>query len=306
MKNKSIAASLVAACLVLPVNAYAEEQSVSTDSENTSLQNTQAVEENIDTLPPPTQEDIENDSWNDNNKDPDGDGEAVPKDQDEPESWAIVDENGNVINTITCDIDFCGSGWIPTKYDGNTPTEFARVVLQAKRDPSTGRNNGGHFGQYNFSSNTWTNVMSDGGTYYMPIDYGQDPVCLENCPVYGPPEGYTEEAPTNESYTATSTQEPPDISTRNSEITFKSIEKNIVFNVKTHKAKKIFKGKVWVIAKNNGQKVVFTFRVKNSGGAQIVIPEKYRFWDISVNYRLKKSSFGKRIFQESIVLTESK
>lgn len=185
---KKVIATIFATTLLssFTVNAFAEttEDSV---YEPTPVE--EVVEENVDTLPPPSEEMIEQDPWFEASVDPDGDGSAVPTSQEKEQTWAVVDENGNTINIISCTQSYCGSGWIPTDFDGLVPTEFARVVLQSDYDPVTDSNKGGHWGQHNFESGTWT-LESGSGTLVMPTDPNEDPVCIANC-VFPPTEDDT-------------------------------------------------------------------------------------------------------------------
>jgi hypothetical protein len=166
------------------INNTISDESTPTTEEGVDDSQTPS-EENVDTLPPPSEEMIEEDPWFEASTDPDGDGPEVPTSQEQEQTWAVVDENGNTVNIISCTQSYCGSGWIPTEFDGHTPTEFARVVLQSDYNPETNSNNGGHWGQHNFSSGQWT-LNSGSGTMVMPTDPNEVPYCIADC--VAPPE----------------------------------------------------------------------------------------------------------------------
>jgi len=304
MKNKFILASVLFVALTISPSAYADEV-----VENPPASDISPVPEedprqypNEDTLSPPSEELISEDPWTNSSLDPEPNNPDIdPSSQDEPESWAIVDENGNTLNVIVCDIDFCGSGWIPTKYDGFTPTQWARVVLQGSRDPETGNSNGGHWGQYNFPSGVWTKQNDDGSVYQIPIEYGQESTCIANCPVRDPEEIVDEpvddpalENPgvDNGEGVVSSTE----TLARSVSVNAKTSNSSLSFVNKTHKKTMINSGKIWVIAKNNDKKKVWKFDVKDNGRSLITFPIGYADWNISINYKLKNGkSISKRV-----------
>ena len=290
--KKYIVAAVVATSLIVSPSISAEEvvQDPPT-SEPTPEPTPEPVEDprqypNVDTLPPPSQELIQQDPWTNSSNAPIG---QTPSGQDEPESWAVVDENGNTLNIIVCDVDFCGSGWIPTAYDGFTPTQWARVVLQGARNPETGSSNGGHWGQYNFPSGVWTQERGDGGTYQIPIEYGQEPICIANCPV---PEESVESPSTPESGEEVVTQND-EVSVNSEPRSFNIVaqvtKKNFSFSKKFPIRKNIKNGNVWVIATKGTEKFVWKFRAAKNNKTNIVLPIKYADWNISVNYILKNN-----------------
>jgi len=275
MKTKTLAPIFLATSLFFAPNAYAEDL----DSENT----TDSIE-NIDTLPLPSQELIEQNPWVESSAAPEG---QVPSSQDEPEAWAIVDSNGNTLNIIVCDIDYCGSGWIPVAYDGFTPTEWARVVVQSQRNPETGNYGGGHWGQYNFSTNTWTKTDENGSVYQIPTEYGGERICIQNCPVAEtvPGEPSTDPIPSTEEPVVSSenNDEVPATSPRSIVVKPEIINNAIPLNIKIKG--KVFNNKVRVVATKNGKEKIWNKRLKKNV-LSIKIPKKYSSWKISVRYRV--------------------
>jgi len=240
--------------------------------------------ENVDTLPPPSQELIEQNPWVEASVAPEG---QVPSGQDEPEIWAIVDSNGNTLSVIVCDIDYCGSGWIPAAYDGFTPTEWARVVLQSQRDPETGNYGGGHWGQYNFSTNVWTKTDENGSVYQIPTEYGAEKICISNCPLSNPlPEDHFSE-PTASSQQggvpAENNDEGTITSLRSITVKSKIINNSIPLNIKIKGT--VFNNTVTVVATKNGKKKIWNKRLKKNV-LSINIPKRYSSWKISVRYRI--------------------
>jgi len=270
MKTKKIAAIFLGISLFFAPNAYAE----SLDSENTTDDT-----ENIDTLPPPSQELIEQNPWVESSVGPEG---QVPSGQDEPETWAIVDNNGNTLNIIVCDIDYCGSGWIPVAYDGFTPTEWARVVLQSQRNPETGNYGGGHWGQYNFSTDTWTQTDENGSVYQIPVEYGAERICISNCPVV---ETGPEPPAEDEIYVVPGTNNNDSLITSPRSIVVKPeiINNSIPLNIKIKG--KVFNNRVIVVATKNGKQKIWNKKLKKNV-LSINIPKKYSSWKISVRYRV--------------------
>lgn len=319
MKAKNIIAALIATTLVAAPHAHAEEApATSTESEYvpSPIHDPDPVPEptmedpreypNVDTLEPPGQDLVAENPWVNSSIDPAiNNAENDPASQNEPEIWAIVDENGNTVNTIVCDVDYCGSGWVPTAYDGFTPTQWARVVLQSERDPLTGENNGGHWGQYNFPSNVWTELGSNGATYLVPSSYGDPRVCVENCPVVEQPVGDSpdenvEDVPLN---TTNQTDTSSEIQTKNSFVRVTTNKNYFSFKEKVHKKKMIKFGKVWVIAKKDKSKRVWKFDVNRDGVVKIVLPTDYADWEITVNYKLKNSfTKNRKTFSKNIIL----
>ena len=236
--------------------------------------------QNLDTLPLPSQELINQNGWVSASIDPSlNDSKTDPISQDEPEIWAIVDANGNTLNTIVCDIDYCGSGWIPTRFNGSTPVEFARVVLQVARNPETGEYGGGHFGTYNFSTNVWTLTTEDGVVYEMPTEYGQDPVCIENCPIFKPypdpdPESEEPEIPEEDTIVVQERKIFAKPSTTGN---------NVIVSAKINH--KVLNNKVFVIAKKGNKKKVWATTITKKS-INIKIPKKYLSWNISIRYVL--------------------
>ena len=211
----------------------------------------------------------------------------VPNDQDEPEMWAIVDESGNTQNIIVCDADYCGSGKIPVNFDGSTPTEWANVVLQSSRDPETGNYNGGHWGQYNSSNNTWTYVSPDGSVYKIPTEYGSSPICIENCPV--PEEDIvvvSQSSGNEEERISQNISSQP----RSFSVVAQTTDKTFSFSKKFPIRSSIKGGKIWVVATNGSKKSVWKFRVANKNKTNITLPIKYSNWNISINYVLKNNN----------------
>jgi hypothetical protein len=304
MKNKIIAGLIVALGMSVSPSVYAEEiVEDSTSSVDVSEPSEESTESpNIDTLPPPSEELIQQNPWQESSSAQEGE---VPAGQDEPETWAVVDENGNTLNTIVCDIDFCGSGWIPISYDGFTPNEWARVVLQAARDPETGKNNGGHQGQYNFTTNTWTNQNDRGEIYQVPIEYGENPFCIENClPVEDPrdtmtpppgDEGIWDGIFDNNEVVA---QNSLEVSGKSIEAKVNNVKNRISFRYNVSSTKKIKNNIVRIIAKNDYNKKSWKFKINNSGKVLVALPIRYLDWDISISYKLKNN---KRI-NEKIIL----
>lgn len=237
---------------------------------------------NVDTLPPPSQELVQQNPWQYISVDPAPNNSAIePPSQDELETWAVVDANGNTLNIISCDRDYCGSGWIPTKFEGSTPVEFARVVLQSARNPQTGENNGGHWGNYNFSSNTWTKTNSDGSVYEMPKEHDSKPICIENCPTIFPtPEPLFSESVNLQSVTIEKNSETS-IQERSISVKPAIINNDVVINKKIND--KIFKNQVLIIATKGNSKKLWKQQVSGKI-VNIKIPRKYLFWNISIRY----------------------
>lgn len=294
MKNKSIAAAILATSMIFPTAAYAEEIIEDPVIENPEIPAEDPREyPNTDILEPPSQDLIEQDPWRESSSAPE---EQVPSGQDEPEGWAVVDENGNTLNIIVCDIDYCGSGWIPTAYDGFTPIEWARVVLQSKRDPQTGNSNGGHWGQYNFPTGIWTNENDLGEVYVIPKEYGEQPFCISNCPV--PEEEVVEDPSLSEVGTdpentvIENTETVSETEARSFKVAPQIIKNKFLFSKKFHIRKNIVNGKIWIIATKNNKKIVWKIKAAKRGKTKIEFPNKYFTWDIKINYKLKN---GKKI-----------
>lgn len=292
MKKGYIVAAVVATSLIVVPSVNAEEIVQDTPvSQSVPESSPEPIEDprqypNEDRLAPPSEHLIQQNPWTNSSSAPEG---QAPTGQDELESWAVVDQNGNTINIISCDRDYCGSGWIPVSWDGFTPTEWARVVLQGARNPETGNSNGGHWGQYNFPSNVWTQERQDGGTYQIPIEYGQEPTCIANCPV---PEENVESPSTPESGEEVATQN--DEASVNSEprsfnIVAQVTKKKISFSKKFPVRKNMKNGNIWVIATKGTEKSVWKFKVSKINKTNIVLPIKYADWNISVNYILKNN-----------------
>lgn len=303
--KKYIIAAVVGISLVISPPVNAEEvientQSSETISDTIPEPSPDPVEDlrqypNVDTLPPPSQELVQQDPWTNSSNAPVG---QTPSGQDEPESWAVVDENGNTLNIIVCDVDFCGSGWIPTAYDGFTPTQWSRVVLQGARDPETGISNGGHWGQYNFPSNVWTEDRRDRGTYQIPVEFGQQPFCIANCPVLeedvieSPPVPEGEEEIITQTTGVFINSEP-----RSFNVVIQTNKKEFSFNKKFPIRKSIKNGNVWVVATNGKEKSVWKFKVAKRNKTNITLPIKYSDWNLSINYVLKNNKkVSSRIF----------
>jgi hypothetical protein len=286
MNKKLFAAVTVFAMLFFTSSANAEE--VVQEGPVFSLKTTSEPDppegENVDTLPLPSQELIEQNPWVESSVAPEG---QVPRGQDEPETWAIVDSNGNTLNIIVCDIDYCGSGWIPVAYDGFTPTEWARVVLQSQRNPETGNFGGGHWGQYNFSTNTWTQTDESGSVYQIPVEYGAERICISNCPVSDP----SLENPYSDSLILTqqsdvptkNNDEGPATSPRSIVVKPEIINNSIPLNIKIKG--KVFNNRVTIVATKNGKQKIWNKRLKKNV-LSINIPKKYSSWKISVRYRV--------------------
>jgi hypothetical protein len=287
MKTKKIAPIFLAASLFFAPNAYAE--AIDSDDSATPSENVieEGPSENVDTLPPPSQELIEQNPWAESSTAPEG---QTPSGQDEPEIWAIVDENGNTLNITVCDIDYCGSGWIPVAWDGFTPTEWARVVLQSKRNPETGDHSGGHWGKHNFSENSWylseTNRDGSVTVYLIPVEYGSKRVCISNCPADAPEEQGEQETEILE------TQNEPnytneEVSERSTKVNVEKKNGSLVFFAKLPKPKNLVRGSVWVIAEKQNKKSIFVFPVAKRGLTKISIPEKYLGSKVRISYRFK-------------------
>jgi hypothetical protein len=226
---------------------------------------------------------IEQNLWSEVSVDPAPDNSEIdPASQDEPETWAVVDENGNTLNVIVCDRDYCGSGWIPTRYDGFTAVEFARVVLQGARDPQTGNSNGGHWGNYNFPSNTWTQTNPDNSVYQMPVEYGAQPICIELCPT---PEPTPSPSPTSGDSEGTT----PEITPTVVQERVVSIEPNVINNkivINETVKEVVLEDRVIIIATKGNKKKIWVYKmVKNS--IIIKIPIKYLSWKISFKYTVE-------------------
>jgi hypothetical protein len=309
MKNKFILASALFFALTISPSAYAEDSVEDSPPSGTlpvppisdtvpDLEEDPRQYPNIDILPTPSQEMIKEDHWTSVSSAPEG---QVPAGQDEPETWAVVDENGNTLNVIVCDIDFCGSGWIPTEYNGSSPTKWARVVIQGSRDSETGNANGGHWGQYNFPSGIWTQDTEDGKTYKVPTAYGQEPVCILNCLVEEP------EDVIDEPMDDPALENPLIDDAEEGVLSTKTLARNVFVNAKTNNVSLSFVnkvnkktmirfGKIWIIAKNNDKKKVWKFDVENNGNSLITLPIGYADWNISINYKLKNGrSISKRV-----------
>ena len=284
MKNKAIIITLIAVTSLVFSGAYVSadplDTPVSTPSSSASAEPTPSATPNIDTLSPPSQEMIEQNLWSEVSVDPAPDNSEIdPASQDEPETWAVVDENGNTLNVIVCDRDYCGSGWIPTRYDGFTAVEFARVVLQGARDPQTGNSNGGHWGNYNFPSNTWTQTKPDNSVYHMPVEYGAQPICIELCPT---PEPTPSPSPTSGDSEGTTPEITPTVvQQRVVSIEPTVINNRIVINEKVKEV--VLEDRVIIIATKGNKKKIWVYKmVKNS--ISIQIPIKYLSWKISFKY----------------------
>ena len=268
MKNKTIVTIAVALVMSISCGFYAQAHAL----ENPAL--------NTDTLPSPSQEAIQQNLWEAVSADPAPDSSEIdPASQDEPESWAVVDEDGNTLNVIVCDRDYCGSGWIPTRYDGFTPVEFARVVLQGARDPQTGNSNGGHWGSYNFPSDTWTQTNPNGSVYEVPITYGSQPTCIELCPS---PEPTPSPLPTSEDSGETIIEMiPAVVQERLISINPVVVNNRIVINQAIQEV--IFKNRVIVFAKKGNKKKIWIHSIVGNV-INIKIPIKYLSWNISFKY----------------------
>lgn len=201
--------------------------------------------------------------------------------ESQQEMWAVVDQNGNTLNIIVCNEAYCGSGWIPTNYVGNVPTDFVRVVLQGSRDPESGKYNGGHWGKYNFESNTWTKIKDDGSVYQIPVEYGAEPFCIANCPILLEENG---ERFTTENTDSSVTSEP-----RSFNVVVQKTNKTVSFKQKFPNRKNIKSKNIWVIATKGAEKFVWKFRAAKNNKTNIVLPIKYADWNISVNYILKNN-----------------
>ena len=287
MKNKAIIITLIAVTSLVFSGAYVSadplDTPVSTPSSSASAEPTPSATPNIDTLSPPSQEMIEQNLWSEVSVDPAPDNSEIdPASQDEPETWAVVDENGNTLNVIVCDRDYCGSGWIPTRYDGFTAVEFARVVLQGARDPQTGNSNGGHWGNYNFPSNTWTQTNPDNSVYQMPVEYGAQPICIELCPT---PEPTPSPSPTSGDSEGTT----PEITPTVVQERVVSIEPNVINNkivINETVKEVVLEDRVIIIATKGNKKKIWVYKmVKNS--IIIKIPIKYLSWKISFKYTVE-------------------
>lgn len=251
--------------------------------------NLQPIQNPNDSLPPPSEEIIQENPWLNSSIDPEpNNSEIDPISQDEPETWAVIDENGKTLNIISCDIDFCGSGWIPTQYDGFTPIEWARVVLQSRRDPESGNNNGGHWGQYNFQSGIWTETTPEGVVYQIPVEHGQDPFCISNCPV-DTPEEVVDQPEEESSEDQLSNEEIVESQFRNFSTKTTMVGNRFQFKHAAHKKKMVKFGKIWLIAKNKNEKKVWKFNIRKNGRINVILPIEYIDWDISVNYILKNN-----------------
>lgn len=284
MKNKAIIITLIAVTSSVFSGAYVSADPlytpVPTPSSSASTEPTPSATPNIDTLSPPSQEMIEQDLWSTVSVDPAPDNsETDPASQDEPETWAVVDENGNTLNVIVCDRDYCGSGWIPTRYDGFTAVEFARVVLQGARDTQTGNSNGGHWGNYNFSSDTWTQTNPNGSVYEIPIAYGSQPICIELCPS---PEPTPSPSPSSGESEETIPEIMPTVLQERVIFIYPVVVNNrIVINETVREV--VFKDRVIIIATKGNKKKIWAYKmVKNS--ISIKIPIKYLSWKISFKY----------------------
>ena len=276
MKNKAIIITLIAVISLVFSGAYVSADTldtpVPTPSSSASAEPTPSATPNIDTLSLPSQEMIEQNPWG-----PDGSEEGSTTLA--PETWALVDENGKTLNIIVCNIDFCGSGWIPTRYDGFTPVGFTRVVLQGARDPQTGDSNGGHWGNYNFPSNTWTQTNPDNSVYHMPVEYGAQPICIELCPT---PEPTPSPSPTSGDSEGTTPEITPTVvQQRVVSIEPTVINNRIVINETVKEV--VLEDRVIIIATKGNKKKIWVYKmVKNS--ISIQIPIKYLSWKISFKY----------------------
>ena len=284
MKNKAIIITLISVTSLVFSGAYVSadplDTPVPTPSSSASAETTPSATPNIDTLSPPSQEMIEQNLWSEVSVDPAPDNSEIdPASQDEPETWAVVDENGNTLNVIVCDRDYCGSGWIPTRYDGFTAVEFARVVLQGARDPQTGNSNGGHWGNYNFPSNTWTQTNPDNSVYQMPVEYGAQPICIDLCPT---PEPTPSPSPTSGDSEGTTPEITPTVvQERVVSIEPTVINNKIVINETVKEV--VLEDRVIIIATKGNKKKIWVYKmVKNS--IIIKIPIKYLSWKISFKY----------------------
>lgn len=287
MKNKAIIITLIAVTSLVFSGAYVSadplDTPVPTPSSSASAEPTPSATPNIDTLSPPSQEMIEQNLWSEVSVDPAPDNSEIdPASQDEPETWAVVDENGNTLNVIVCDRDYCGSGWIPTRYDGFTAVEFARVVLQGARDPQTGNSNGGHWGNYNFPSNTWTQTNPDNSVYQMPVEYGAQPICIDLCPT---PEPTPSPSPTSGDSEGTTPEITPTVvQERVVSIEPTVINNKIVINETVKEV--VLEDRVIIIATKGNKKKIWIYKmVKNS--IIIKIPIKYLSWKISFKYTVE-------------------
>ena len=292
MKNKAIIITLIAVTSSVFSGAYVSADTLdtptSTPSSSASTEPTPSATPNIDTLSPPSQEMIEQDLWSMVSVDPaPNNSEIDPESQDEPESWAVVDENGNTLNVVVCDRDYCGSGWIPTRYDGHTPVEFARVVLQGARDPQTGNSNGGHWGNYNFPSDTWTQTNPNGSVYEIPIAYGSQPICIELCPSPEPtPSPSPEPTPSPSPSSGESEETIPEIMPTVLQERLIFIDPVIVNNriVINQTIKEIiFKNRIIFFATKGNKKKIWTHNIVGNV-INIKIPIKYLSWNISFKY----------------------
>ena len=144
----------------------------------------------------PSQEIIDSNPW----APQDGDGNGVDDSQENAAGYAVIDANGNTTNIIVCSPAFCGSGWIPTRYDGYTPVEFARVVPQTSADRNSG-NVAGYWGHYDESSSTWTVTQGSSTFVIDPSKYPGEAgslTCVSGCQT---------ELPGSESADATTTDD---------------------------------------------------------------------------------------------------
>jgi hypothetical protein len=262
VKTKKVVLFFLSASLFFPTNAYAEENN---------------LENNVDTLPPPSQEIIEENPWLESSRSPEG---QIPSGQDQPEIWAIVDEGGNTLNITVCDIDYCGSGWIPVAWDGLNPTEWARVVLQSQRNPENGKHNGGHWGQYNFSTDTWTQIDQSGAIYQVPVEYGSDPFCIQNCPIL---ESETTNIDEEMVMIESNYENVYPVVERKFTLSPEFIKNKLVIKIKIKD--QVFKNTATIVATKGKKKRVWNKKIRVNI-LSLKIPKKYSSWKISVKYNI--------------------
>lgn len=160
--------------------AWADESETATPSDTTPVVDTSSPPATPESASSgPTQDVIDSNPWAPH----DSDGNGVDDSQENAAGYAIVDANGNTTNIIVCSPAFCGSGWIPTRYDGFTPVEFARVVPQTTADRNTG-NVAGYWGHYDETSSTWTVTQGNSTFAIDPSKYPGEAgslVCVAGC-----------------------------------------------------------------------------------------------------------------------------
>jgi hypothetical protein len=272
MKTKQMVPIFLATSLFFAPNVYAE---------NLDSENTVDTIENIDTLPPPSQDLIEQNHWVESSVAPEG---QVPSGQDGPEVWAVVDEDGNTLNIMVCDIDYCGSGRIPVAWDGDVPTEWVTVVRQSERDSETGNYNPGHWGQYDFAENVWR-VLENGSTYIVPIEHGAEWICIDNCLIINSNSVSSLESSASADGTSPSVEHNPSITdTLQQKVLIKPKVINDVIPLRIKIKDNVLNNSVKVVATKNGKQKIWNKKLKKKV-LSIKIPKRYSSWKISVRYR---------------------